>query len=52
MDTATAGGTPIMMSSGFMMNPPPTPNRPESAPTSPPIRIGRIHGAAVLCCTC
>ncbi len=35
--TATAGGTPMKISSGVMRNPPPTPNRPESRPTPPPI---------------
>jgi hypothetical protein len=35
-----------MRRSGFMMNPPPTPNRPDSPPATTPIAIGTIHGTA------
>jgi hypothetical protein len=34
--TATGGGMPATKRSGVMRNPPPTPNMPESTPTSPP----------------
>jgi hypothetical protein len=35
--TATAGGTPMKISSGVIRKPPPTPNRPERNPTAPPM---------------
>jgi hypothetical protein len=34
--TATAGGTPMKISSGVMRKPPPTPNNPDSNPTAAP----------------
>ena len=34
--TATAGGTPMKISSGVIRKPPPTPNRPDRNPTPPP----------------
>ena len=39
--TATAGGTPMKMSSGVMRKPPPTPKRPERKPTTPPMPRSR-----------
>ena len=35
--TATAGGTPMKISSGVIRNPPLTPNMPERKPTPPPM---------------
>ena len=39
--TATAGGTPMKISSGVMRKPPPTPNMPERKPTPPPMPSSR-----------
>ena len=35
--TATAGGTPMKISSGVIRKPPPTPNNPDRKPTTPPM---------------
>ena len=39
--TATAGGMPMKNRSGVIRKPPPTPNMPESTPTSPPSPTSR-----------
>ena len=39
--TATAGDTPMKMSSGVIRNPPPMPNMPEMNPTASPIASNR-----------
>ena len=48
--TATAGGTPMKISSGVIRKPPPTPNIPEMNPTVSPIArmTSRLTGRSAI----